>query len=64
LSRNTTNTEFVTLLYRVFLGRVPDSGGLTFFVIALNQGTATRDQPVLQFAASREFQAIQQRQFP
>ena len=40
LSRNTTNPEFVTLLYRVFLGRVPDSGGLTFFVTALNEGTA------------------------
>ena len=64
LSRNTTNTEFVTLLYRVFLGRVPDSGGLTFFVTALNQGTATRDQLVLQFAASPEFQAIQQGLFP
>ena len=64
LSRNTTNTEFVTLLYRVFLGRVPDAGGLTFFVNALNQGTATRDQLVLQFAASPEFQAIQQRLFP
>ena len=26
-ARNTTNTEFVTLLYWVFLNRAPDTGG-------------------------------------
>jgi hypothetical protein len=33
-------------------------------VALLNTGTATRDQLVLQFAASPEFQAIQQTLFP
>jgi len=64
LARNTTNTEFVTLLYRVFLDRVPDAGGLAGWVALLNQGTATRAQLVLQFAASPEFHAIQQQLFP
>jgi hypothetical protein len=64
LSRNTSNTEFVTLLYRVFLDRVPDAAGLAFWVAQLTQGTATRDQLVTQFAASAEFQAIQHRLFP
>ncbi len=63
-ARLTTNTEFVTLLYRVFLGRVPDAAGLTTFVTTLTQGTVTRDQLVAQFAASAEFQAIQQHLFP
>ena len=60
LSRNTTNTEVVALLYRVFLERVPDVGGLTAFVTLLNQGTVTRDQLLVQFAASPEFQGILQ----
>ncbi len=63
-ARHTTNTEFVTLLYRVFLGRVPDAGGHTSFVTPLTQGTVTRDQLVAQFAASAEFQAVQQHLFP
>ncbi len=64
LSRNTSNTEFVTLLYRVFLDRVPDAPGLAFWVAQLTQGTATRDQLVTQFAASLEFQVIQHQLFP
>ena len=63
LARNTTNAAFVTLLYRVFLNRVPDTPGLTGFVAALDQGTVTRDQLVAQFATSPEFQAIQQQLF-
>jgi hypothetical protein len=59
LMRNTSNTEFVTILYRVFLDRVPDAPGLTGFVTQLNQGAATRAQLVNQFAASAEFQAIE-----
>ncbi len=64
LSRNTNNTEYVTVLYRVFLDRVPDAVGLAFWVAQLTQGNATRDQLAAQFAASAEFQAIQQRLFP
>lgn len=64
LARNTSNSEFVTLLYRVFLNRVPDAAGLAFWVAQLTQGTATRNQLVLEFAASAEFQAIQHQLFP
>jgi hypothetical protein len=64
LGRNTPNTEFVTLLYRVCLGRVADAGGLAFYANRLTQGTATRDQLLAEFAASPEFQAIQHQLFP
>jgi hypothetical protein len=64
LNRNTSNTGFVTLLYRVFLNRVPDAAGLAFWVAQLAQGTATRGQLVTQFAASPEFQVIQHGLFP
>ena len=57
-ARQSTNTEFVALLYRVFLECVPDAPGLAHFVALLNQGTATRDQLLTQFAASPEFQTI------
>ena len=63
-ARQTTNTDFVALLYRVFLDRVPDPGGFAGWVALLDNGTATRDQLVLQFAASPEFQAIQHQLFP
>jgi subtilisin len=64
LDRHATNTEFVTLLYRVFLNRVPDAAGLTGFVATLNQEAVTRAQLASQFAAAPEFQAIQHQLFP
>jgi subtilisin len=64
LARNTSNAEYVTVLYRVFLDRVPDATGLASFVALLNAGSATRDQLAAQFAASPEFQAIQHQLFP
>jgi phospholipase/lecithinase/hemolysin len=64
LNRNTSNTEYVTVLYRVLLNRVPDAGGLAGWVAVLTQGSATRDQLAAQFAASAEFQAIQHQLFP
>jgi len=35
LAGHTTNSEFSTLLYRVFLGRVSDASGLPFWVAQL-----------------------------
>jgi hypothetical protein len=64
LARSTTNTDFVTLLYRVLLDRVPDAPGRAIFVSLLTQGSLTRDQLVAAFAASLEFQAIQHQLFP
>jgi hypothetical protein len=62
--RHTTNTEFVTLLYRTLLDRIPDASGLTSFVALLDNGAMTRTQLVLELAASSEFQAIEQKLFP
>jgi hypothetical protein len=45
LNRNTSNTEYVTVLYRVLLNRVPDAPGLAVWVALLNNGTATRSRP-------------------
>jgi glucose/arabinose dehydrogenase len=64
LARNTSDTEYVTLLYRVLLDRIPDAAGLAGWVALLTQGTATRDQLVAQFAASPEFQTTQHQLFP
>jgi hypothetical protein len=64
LAKNTSNIVYVTVLYRVFLDRIPDAAGLAGWVAVLNTGTATRDQLAAQFAASAEFQAIQHQLFP
>ncbi len=62
--RHTTNTEFVTLLYRALLDRIPDPSGMTSFVALLDNGATTRTQLVLELAASSEFQAIEQKLLP
>ncbi len=64
LQRNTTNTEFVTLLYRVFLNRRPDPEGLATWVAALTQGITDRGRLDLPFILSPEFQAIERARFP
>jgi hypothetical protein len=63
-ARTTTDSEFVTLLYRAFLDRIPDPQGLAFSVTVLAQGTMTRNQLVVQFAGSLEAQVFQARLFP
>ena len=69
-NRQITNTEFVTLMYRVFMDRIPDPQGMAGSMAMMDQGmqmgmgiTALRNQMMTQFAASPEFQAIQQRLF-
>ncbi|WP_127112547.1 DUF4214 domain-containing protein [Shimia sediminis] len=54
---STTNTEFVTLLYNNVLDRDPEAQGLTNWVNALENGVLTREQVVLGFSESAEFQA-------
>lgn len=51
----TTNQEFVTLLYANVLNRMPDSVGLDTWVGRLQSGTHTREQVVFGFVQSREF---------
>ena len=53
---NTALTEFVTRLYRNFLLREPDDGGLEAWVNALINKTATGAKVVAGFVHSREFQ--------
>lgn len=49
-----SNTQFVTLLYNNVLDRAPDSGGLSGWVSALNAGTLSRADVLLQFSDSTE----------
>ena len=39
-NRNTSNAEFLTIMYRAFFAREPDSGGYTAWLNALNGGTS------------------------
>ena len=58
LNKNTTNTEYVTVLYQTFLGRDPDPEGLANWVGLLDRGEKTRDEIVSGFADSKEFADI------
>jgi hypothetical protein len=52
---DTTNTEFVTLLFQNVLGREPGAAGLANWVGKLDSGELSREQVVLGFSQSREF---------
>ncbi|MBH1973927.1 MAG: DUF4214 domain-containing protein [Rhodobacteraceae bacterium] len=51
----TSDQEFVTLLYANVLGRAPDAAGLTNWLNLLATGARSREQVVEGFAQSREF---------
>ena len=55
---NTSNDEFVTLLYRNTLNREPDAAGQAYWVDVLVSGRADRDDVVLAFSESAEHVAI------
>ena len=57
IKKNTTNEQYVTILYRTFLGREPDTGGFNNWVAKLNSGTS-RDTVLNGFAYSAEFANI------
>ena len=52
-----SNQDYVTRLYQVFLGRNPDSAGLTNWVTALNSGVS-RQEVFYGFAHADEFSRI------
>lgn len=54
INSNTSNEEFVTTLYNVFLNRQPDAAGMADWVGQLEAG-ATREQVFAGVANSREF---------
>lgn len=56
-NKNLNNTEYVKVLYRTFMGREYDQGGLDYWVGRLNQGESRKS--ILQsFAGCPEFQNI------
>ena len=57
LSHNTTNEEFVRILYRTFLNRESDAAGFNDWVGRLNQGTG-REFVFQGFARSAEFNEL------
>ena len=57
INRNTSNEEFVTILYRAFFDREPDTGGYNGWVNQLSSGTSHQD--VLNgFIYSQEFENL------
>ena len=59
LSKNTTDEKYICQLYRTFMGREADEGGLTYWKNTMNSGTDR--MTVLQgFAYSDEFKEIMQ----
>jgi hypothetical protein len=43
INRNTSNAQFLTIMYRAFFAREPDSGGYNAWLNALNGGTSRAD---------------------
>ena len=57
ISKNLSNTDFVSIMYRVFFNREPDSAGQTYWVNTLKAGKSRID--VLSgFVSSKEFATI------
>lgn len=55
---NLTDTQFITLLYKNVLQRVPDSGGLAFYVNGLAAKTFTKSRILMGFSESDENKAL------
>jgi serralysin len=54
---DTDNEGFVTAIYQNVLHRVPDTGGLKFYIDVLNDGRATRAEVLADFSESPENKA-------
>lgn len=55
INRNTSNSEFVSILYLSCFGRYPDSGGLEYWVDLLDRGLQSREYVIINFIRSSEF---------
>ncbi|MBO7449380.1 MAG: DUF4214 domain-containing protein [Clostridiales bacterium] len=53
--RNTSNEEFVTILYNTFFGRDPETDGFNYWVGLLNSGNASREGVANGFIFSQEW---------
>ncbi|MGN0513604.1 MAG: DUF4214 domain-containing protein, partial [Lachnospiraceae bacterium] len=58
MAKNTTNDEYVSILYQTFLGRELDADGYELWVGLLDRNEWTRDQVLDGFANSDEFATI------
>ena len=56
-NKNTSNEDFVEMLYEVFMNRPSDAGGKDAWVSALEQG-ASREKVFSGFAGSQEFTSV------
>jgi hypothetical protein len=56
-NKNTTNQEYLAILYKVLFGREPDPPGLRFWLDALNSG-AGRGEVLSSFILSEEFEKL------
>ncbi len=57
-NKNTSNEEYITMLYSTFFGRQPDSAGYNGWVNKLDLGTVSRESVFNGFANSTEFTNI------
>jgi len=57
INRNTSNGEFLTILYRAFFDREPDTPGYSYWLSQLNSGTS-RQNVLDGFIYSTEFAAL------
>ena len=55
---NVTDTTYVNNLYLNVLGRLPDSGGLNYWLSNLRNGVETRYEVLLGFSESIENKAL------
>ena len=55
ISRNTSDPEFVTILYKTFFGREPEEEGFNFWTSSLKNGTLDRMGVALGFVYSQEW---------
>ena len=53
-----SNNNFVVMLYRLYMNRIPDEGGLKYWDDLLNSGTLTRENVNWWFCESAEWQGI------
>ncbi len=58
LAKDTTNEQYVRMLYQAIMGRDPELDGLTFWVTQLANGEQTRKTLLNQFIDSQEYSDI------
>ena len=58
VARQLDDSEFVTMLYNLYMDREPEAGGLTYWVGQLDNNNVTREAVEVGFAQSPEFQNI------